>query len=110
MFTAKPDVQIKSTLVSGIYGVSVTLYVDIDAAPPSFHIYWTQENAHGGIITINSRATGYEGGNISVPSLTLSHPRFTDKGLYTCYARNDIGLGYSYKIHVEIKGGKKNLS
>lgn len=110
LLSAKPVVHIESTIVSGIYGVPITLYVVIDATPAPFHVYWTQANTYGEIITINSRSTGYEGGNSGVPSLTLSYPRFTDKGLYTCYARNALGLGYSYKIHLDVEGGMRNLS
>ncbi|CAG2206441.1 unnamed protein product [Mytilus edulis] len=73
-------------------------------------IYWTQENDYGEIFTINSKATGYEGGNTSVPSLTISYPRFTNKGLYTCYARNVLGLGFSFKIHVDVKGDVPKVS
>lgn len=62
------------------------------------------------IFTINSRATRYEGGNSSVPSLTISYPRLNDKGFYTCYARNALGLGYSYWIYMDVKGCKNDLS
>lgn len=108
MVSATPDVKVRFTSVSGIYGTPITLYVDINATPLAYHIYWKRQNEYGEIITINDRSTGYEGGNLSAPSLTISYPKFSDKGIYTCYARNSFGLGYSNKIYMIVDGGEYN--
>ncbi|CAC5357736.1 HMCN [Mytilus coruscus] len=102
--SALPNVKVKYTSLSGTHGIPFTLYVEVHATPPAHHIYWTKENENGEIITINARATGYSGGNTSVPSLTISYARFSDKGWYTCFARNSLGLGFSHTITMEVEG------
>lgn len=104
--SALPTINVESNPLSGIYGIAITLYVNISATPSVNHIYWTKVNENGEMITISSRSTGYEGGNTSFPSLSISNPVFTDKGLYTCHARNAFGVGHSNTIYIDIKGGK----
>ena len=49
-----------------------------------------------------SETTKYSGSSPLVPSLTVSNVDFTDIGLYTCIAENNIGTGTSAPVLLNV--------
>ncbi|XP_052062340.1 hemicentin-1-like [Mytilus californianus] len=82
---------------------SVTIECIVESTIEIDNVYWIH-NSSGEIKTIygNSTDDKYSGSSPKVPSLTITSSDFSDEGLYTCIAVNDIGPGSSAAVFVDI--------
>lgn len=56
------------------------------------------------ITTINANAVGTNGSTIVTPSLTFKSSDVSDTGLYTCFAVNALGTGFSKETQLTVTG------
>ncbi|XP_063405445.1 Fc receptor-like protein 5 [Mytilus trossulus] len=100
-----PVVNIESNRYVVTYGSSLTINCSVRSSEqdPVNEIYWKYNNK--GIITkISEKTDGISGSSIRTPSLTILKMTSSESGIYTCYARNDIGTGESRPINVIVTG------
>lgn len=87
------------------FGDSVGLICHIKAYPLHDLVYW-EHNENGVIRRIFRETVGTEGITVENPTLYLKYATNNGSGLYTCFARNVVGISNSSAIHVSVNGGK----
>lgn len=86
------------------YGSVITINCTIDADPVASAVYWMKE-AQNEIRKLETGLGGTRGMTLEQPSLTIEYTSVSDAGLYTCFARNSIGIGKSKSVNVTVYGG-----
>lgn len=102
-----PGVHIESVIYTVNYGKRVTLNCTVISSPPHLEVYWVKNSTfYNGINIIRHGEFGTSGSTTNNPSLTINTARTSDRGNYTCVAKNLIGTGSSHPTILEVKGGK----
>lgn len=90
-----------------MYGRSLTIECSVQASdnsPSVLEIYWKYIN-NGVITKIDQYTDGISGSSIETPSLTILIMTSSESGIYTCFARNNLGTGQSKQVNVTVTGG-----
>ncbi|CAC5425775.1 HMCN [Mytilus coruscus] len=98
-----PKVEITSVTQLVEYGQPFTLDCNIKSFPNHTYVYW-QRLSNGTTSNITSDYPGLTGITTMFPSVTILKAVSTDSGLYTCYAENIVGTGYSDAVNVTVIG------
>lgn len=86
-------------------GQNVTLGCNITAVPNHTNVYWRKQTSEF-ITNITSSDQRIIDMTNAKPSLTILSTRTNDSGLYTCYADNLVGSGYSMYTNLTVFGSK----
>ncbi|XP_052065714.1 receptor-type tyrosine-protein phosphatase mu-like isoform X2 [Mytilus californianus] len=82
----KPQVTISHPLYAVEIGGSITFYCSIQSNPAVSELWWTDNQAQ---VIIDAQR--YSGGNKQNPNLTIISVKDSDRGVYTCNAKNTFG-------------------
>ncbi|XP_060068235.1 hemicentin-1-like [Ylistrum balloti] len=102
---ALPSVTIPSNAYSVITGGSIQIPCTVVASPSASSVTWTKSsgtNTAISIITIDN--TKYQGGNPSVPTLTITNANSNDQAYYRCSAANSVGTAESIITFLTVSG------
>ncbi|XP_033751333.1 hemicentin-1-like isoform X17 [Pecten maximus] len=102
---ALPSVTIPSNAYSVITGGSIQIPCMVAASPSASSVTWTKSsgtNTAISIITINN--SKYQGGNPSLPSLTITNANNNDQAYYRCSASNSVGSAESILTFLTVSG------
>ncbi|CAC5425257.1 HMCN [Mytilus coruscus] len=99
-----PKVEITSVTQIVEYGQPFTLDCNITSFPNYTSVYW-QQLSNGTTSNITSDYPGLSDITTMFPSMTIMKAVSTESGLYTCYAVNIVGIGYSDAVNVTVIGG-----
>ncbi|XP_076071918.1 protein sax-3-like isoform X2 [Mytilus galloprovincialis] len=90
----KPIVAVDPFNETVEYGRRITLSCHVIASPKLTHVYW-QKSTNGTITSISNGLPGVLGVTVDHPSLTIEYVTREDIGIYTCIAKNALGIGRS---------------
>lgn len=76
------------------YGRNVTMKCNIHSTPYHTSVYWVK-TTNGQSFLINTGMPGIQGVVPDNPSLTIEYAVLSDSGMYTCFAKNIVGIGKS---------------
>ncbi|XP_071178736.1 peroxidasin homolog [Mytilus edulis] len=99
-----PDVEIRFPNYKVELGQSVTLQCTIHSIKDIVSVIWMKHTTETSY-SINSKSPGKSGSTPEKPSLTIKSVSMTDIGSYICCASNDVGIGNSKPIKLEILEG-----
>ncbi|CAC5410866.1 HMCN [Mytilus coruscus] len=99
-----PLLSIATHLYTANYGYEHTIECFVNATPKHTEVFW-KHNASGFVRTINEETSGVRGASVDVPSLTINTVTTSDIGIYTCMAKNPVGIGSSQQIELSVNGG-----
>lgn len=100
-----PNVSIHESNYIVDYGKQVTINCTVTGYPPATNVYW-ERTSYGFTTRLNPGLGGTSGMTVEEPSLTISFASMTDSGIYSCFATNSVGTGYSRTANITINGGK----
>lgn len=80
-------------------GNVIHLGCNYDSYPQSTLVFWNKDGKN-----LNMSVSKYNGSTIKQPALTILNTNQLDSGIYVCAVVNEIGIGYSSKIQLIIKG------
>lgn len=100
-----PSVYVDATDIIVEYGLNVTLNCNVTSFPVHFYVYW-QRISNGTTTNITSSQAGIHGVSNILPSLIILMIKSADSGLFTCFALNIVGIGYSDVVNLTVTGGK----
>ncbi|CAG2197201.1 PXDN [Mytilus edulis] len=103
-FQDLPDVKAPIPTIEISFGDSVDLICNVKANPLHDLVYW-EHNVTGVIRRIFKETDGANGCTVENPSLSIDYVTNTVSGLYTCFAKNVVGVSHSSAINVTVKGG-----
>ena len=96
----RPTLTVSRTNVVIEAGSSAILSCGVSAVPTINSLYWTKDGVR---LDPSQNPSKYNGGSISVPSLTLFNADVTsDPGSYTCVAANSIGTTFSDPVNLVV--------
>ncbi|VDI76426.1 Hypothetical predicted protein, partial [Mytilus galloprovincialis] len=98
-----PSVYVDATDRIVEYGLNVTLNCNVTSFPIHSYVYW-QRISNGTTTNITSSQAGIHGVSNMLPSLTILMIKSADSGLYTCFALNIVGTGYSDVVNLTVIG------
>ncbi|CAG2207666.1 HMCN [Mytilus edulis] len=90
----KPIVAVDPFNETVEYGRRITLSCHVIASPKLTHVYW-QKSTNDTITSISNGLPGVLGVTVDHPSLTIEYVTREDIGIYTCIAKNALGIGRS---------------
>ncbi|XP_052081097.1 hemicentin-1-like [Mytilus californianus] len=99
-----PEVSVPILAVNVSFGDSVNLICNVTAKPLHDFVYWEHKETFA-TRRILTGTVGTEGSTVETPSLTLKYATNTMSGLYTCFARNAVGISKSSTIKLKVNGG-----
>lgn len=86
--------------------MTVTIDISVESEPSLLEVYWMFK-PHENTTSIKQGKVGMEGGNVTVPSLTIVYPTKFHIGFYSLCAINLLGTRCSEQIQLIVIGGKR---
>lgn len=99
----QPTVTVGSSSYISIAGTEITLECIVSSNPETILVYW-EKKINGAMTTINANALGTNGSTTAAPSLTFKSTDISDSGLFTCFAVNELGTGFSNTTELTVTG------
>ncbi|CAC5364617.1 HMCN [Mytilus coruscus] len=99
-----PEVFVPNPAVNVSFGDSVNLTCNVKATPVYDLVYWEHKDTFA-TRRIFTGTVGTEGSTVDNPTLILKYATNTVSGLYTCFARNAVGISKSSSINLTVNGG-----
>lgn len=106
IFVDLPEVSTPNPAVSVSFGERAILTCNVKATPVYDLVYWELKDSFA-TRRIFTGTVGTEGSTVNNSTLILKYATDTVSGLYTCFARNALGISKSSSINLTVKGGKK---
>ncbi|CAG2206440.1 unnamed protein product [Mytilus edulis] len=107
---SKPIVTVDSSNETVEYGSNVTLNCNVISSPTHTEVYW-QKSSNGTITSLFDGLPGVLGVTLDNPSLTIEYITREDIGIYTCFAKNSLGIGSSNDtIDIDLIAGAPKIT
>lgn len=100
-----PLVEIEVREHTAHYGEELTIHCNVTSSPVHKTVYWEKRNG-GEVIPLTSQTKGIRGITVEAPSLTIIFVTSTDTGSYTCFAKNNVGVGESRTAELKVIASK----
>eukprot|EP00105_Crassostrea_gigas_P015039 XP_011431917.1 PREDICTED: basement membrane-specific heparan sulfate proteoglycan core protein isoform X1 [Crassostrea gigas] len=101
--TNSPTIYLPKTYYTAYLGSSVTLEVNITFASSLTDLFWERRNASTlSYSPIDMSDNRFQGGNVSLPSLTILDVNVTDEQYYRMQATNQDGTTVSSLIYLSV--------
>lgn len=107
IYLDQPYVTIGSSSYISIVGTTITLECFVSSNPETILVYW-EKNSKGLMTTINANSVGTNGSTTESPSLTFKSTDISDSGIFTCYAVNELGTGFSNITELTVTGSNNH--
>lgn len=104
-FIDVPLVEVGVREQTAHFGEELTIHCNVTSSPVHKTVYWEKRNGDE-VITLTSQTKGIRGITVGTPSLTIIFVTSTDTGSYTCFAKNNVGVGKSRTTELKVIAGK----